>query len=244
MVFQPVVNGADSHFLYAEALLRWRDPSLGQVGPDAFIPIAEARGLLPEIGTHVLAECCDVLASRPDLTLSVNISPLQLIDQQFADRVLDITQAAGVAPERLILELTENALIDVPETARARIDTLRSHGFRFALDDFGTGYASVSYLKHFPFEILKIDRSYLAQIGTSARARALFETFVNLGQTLGMDTVAEGIETAEQAETARDAGCTMHQGFYHSYPLSLKDLDSFIARPGKTGPEARQHRAG
>lgn len=222
--FQPVVVGQSGAMVYAEALLRWNDLSLGAVSPDAFIPVAEAKGLLPDIGAYVLTECCRLIQANPDLTLSVNISPLQLIEDDFTDRVLKITKHAGVDPKKLIFEITESALIEVPETARERMETLRAQGFRFALDDFGTGYASISYLKHFPFDTLKIDHSYIAEIEVSARARALFSTLVQLGHALGMEVVAEGVETEAQSDMVLQTGCHLHQGFYHARPMSFDAL--------------------
>lgn len=241
--FQPIVEGRSGTMLYAEALLRWTDESLGPVEPGAFIPIAEAKGLLPELGTVVLEESCQVLHNTPELSVSVNISPLQLIEDNFTSRVLEITQRAKIDPSRMILEITENALIEVPETARARIDALREHGFRFALDDFGTGYASVSYLKHFPFDTLKIDRTYIVDIHQCTRARALFSTFVQLGQTLGMDVVAEGVENEAQAGHAIEAGCILHQGFLYARPMGIEQLVDFMSS-GQPTPSLSLPKAG
>ncbi|MEP2641976.1 bifunctional diguanylate cyclase/phosphodiesterase [Roseobacter sp.] len=226
--FQPVVAGSSGVLVYAEALLRWNDPSLGRVSPDAFIPVAETKGLLPDLGAYVLTECCRLMQGMSDLTVSVNVSPLQLIETDFADRVLRITKDAGIDPQRLIFEVTENALIEVPERACVGINALRDRGFRFALDDFGTGYASINYLKHFPFDTLKIDRSYLAEVETSAQAQAVFATLAQLGQTLGMEVVAEGVETRVQSEAVLQAGCYLHQGYFHARPMSFDALREYI----------------
>ncbi|MFK7764012.1 MAG: putative bifunctional diguanylate cyclase/phosphodiesterase [Roseobacter sp.] len=238
--FQPIVIGQSGAMVYAEALLRWNDLSLGAVSPDAFIPVAEAKGLLPDIGAYVLTECCQRIKANPNLTLSLNISPLQLIEDGFTDRVLKITKSAGVTPRNLIFEITESALIEVPETARERIDTLRSHGFRFALDDFGTGYASITHLKHFAFDTLKIDHSYIADIENSTHARAMLSTVVQLGNALGMDVVAEGVETQSQSALVAQAGCHLHQGFFHAKPMSFEDLLEYPETFNETPASKRQ----
>jgi diguanylate cyclase (GGDEF)-like protein len=240
MEFQPIIDVRTGEMRYAEALIRWKDHALGPVAPAAFIPIAEARGLLPDLGAFVLNECCRLLRDAPELRMSVNISPLQLVEEDFPRRVLEITGKAGIDPARLVLEITENTLIEVPETARGRIDTLRANGFRFALDDFGTGYASIGYLRHFPFEIIKIDQSYLEAIEDSARVRALFQTLVTLGQTLDIDVVAEGMETAGQANIVLAAGCYLQQGFHHARPMAFAELIEYHRKTGDSRRNLRQ----
>ena len=165
VVFQPVVDSRGREMAYAEALLRRNDPILGPVSPADFIPIAESRSLVPELGKFVIDRCCDALAATHWLHVSINVSPLQLVHPDFPGHILDAVRSRNLDPSRIIIEITENALIEVPETARQRIEHLRKEGFQFALDDFGTGFASISYLRQFPFSTLKIDRSFVTSLG-------------------------------------------------------------------------------
>jgi EAL domain-containing protein (putative c-di-GMP-specific phosphodiesterase class I) len=227
VVFQPIVDSQARRMAYAEALLRWNDPILGPVPPSDFIPIAESRGLVPDLGNFVIERCCDALVAMPWLHVSINVSPLQLVHPNFPDQILEAVRKRELDASRIIIEITENALIEVPDTARQRIEQLSAEGFQFALDDFGTGFASISYLRQFPFSALKIDRSFVASLGHDRSSNLLFESMVRLGEGFHLDVVSEGVETMIQAEMIARTGCHFQQGFLHARPMPLTSLESF-----------------
>lgn len=231
LVYQPIVDMAAGKTGSVEALLRWTDATLGPIRPDIFIPIAETSGLIVSLGDIVLTEAARVLAARPNLRMSVNVSPVQLLDRNFAPRLVALLRSHGVDPGRMMLEITETALIEVPETALQRIETLRSAGFHFALDDFGTGFASISYLERFPFTVLKIDRAFVQNICTDPQKEILFRSMVQMSQAFRLEVVAEGIETFEQSVMVRKAGCRREQGYLHSRPVPLEQLGD-LGMPG------------
>jgi len=230
VVFQPVVDSRGRRMAYAEALLRWNDQVLGPVPPSEFIPIAESRGLVPELGRFVIERCCDALAELPWLRVSINVSPLQLVQPNFPDQMLEAVRKRSLDASRIIVEITENALIEVPDTARQRIELLSAAGFLFALDDFGTGFASISYLRQFPFSTLKIDRSFVVSLGKDRSSNLLFESMVRLGEGFRLEVVSEGVETAIQSEMIARTGCHFQQGFLHARPMSLAALENFHAQ--------------
>jgi EAL domain-containing protein (putative c-di-GMP-specific phosphodiesterase class I) len=206
------------------------------VSPVDFIPIAEETGLIVPIGRWVLLEACRharrLEAAVGDRTprMSVNLSLKQL---QHADIVADVRAAldeSGLAPGRLVLEITESVLMDDTELAVERLRALKELGVGLALDDFGTGYSSLSYLSKFPVDILKMDRSFI-QDGSSAEARNLATAVVGLGSTLALEVVAEGIEVSEQWEALRDLGCDLGQGFLFARPMTAEASVAFVAAP-------------
>jgi diguanylate cyclase (GGDEF)-like protein/PAS domain S-box-containing protein len=229
--YQPLVRLGDGSVSGVEALLRWRHPERGLVGPDEFVPLAEEMGLIVPIGRWVLREGCrqaraiQLQAPRATpLTMSINLSVKQL---QHSDIVGDVREAladSGLAPETLTLEITETVMMTDTDLAVQRLEELRALGVRLAMDDFGTGYSSLSYLSRFPVDILKMDRSFLAA-GATPEASGLATAVVALGQTLNLDVVAEGIEFPEQCATLRALGCGLGQGFYFARPM---DADATI----------------
>ena len=225
--WQPKVDIASWCIVGAEALLRWRHPQLGAVGPAEFIPVAEQCGLIDEIGLWALAEAC-IAAAGPlaGLVVSVNVSPAQLRDAQALAGLRNTVLAARLPPGRLELEITESVFIDDADGALERLHALRELGVRVALDDFGTGYSSLAYLRRFPFDTLKIDRAFVSEVLLRADARAIVHTIAQMAGTLGMRTVSEGVETEAQLAAVRQAGCHEVQGYLVS-PLLL--LPGFIA---------------
>jgi diguanylate cyclase (GGDEF)-like protein/PAS domain S-box-containing protein len=229
--YQPLVHLEDGSVSGLEALLRWRHPERGLVGPDEFVPLAEEMGLIVPIGRWVLREGCrqakamqQLVARDTPLTMSVNLSVKQL---QHSDIVGDVREAlcdSGLAPETLTLEITETVMMTDTDLAVQRLQELRALGVRLAMDDFGTGYSSLSYLSRFPVDILKMDRSFLAS-GASPETSGLATAVVALGRTLNLDVVAEGIEFPEQWATLRELGCGLGQGFYFARPM---DADTTI----------------
>ena len=223
--YQPVVRLSDGSITGVEALLRWRHPEKGMIGPDQFIPLAEETGLIVPIGRWVLREGCRqarrILDSVPDdvaPTMSINLSLKQL---QHSDLVSDVREAledARLEPSTLTLEITETVLMADTDVAVRRLNELKNLGVQLALDDFGTGYSSLSYLSRFPVDILKMDRSFLRPDATPG-ASELATAVVGLGASLNLDVVAEGIELVEQWEPLRDLGCRLGQGFYFARPM-------------------------
>ncbi|MFL6697595.1 MAG: putative bifunctional diguanylate cyclase/phosphodiesterase [Vitreoscilla sp.] len=225
--WQPKVEIESSRIVGAEVLLRWHHPQLGNVAPIEFIPIAERNGSIREIGMWVLRQACQVaVASMPGLTISVNVSPAQLHDDEFTACVRDALDASGLDPFRLELEITESVFIDDVDGALQRLHSLRALGVRVALDDFGTGYSSLAYLRRFPFDTLKIDRAFVDELMNSMDTRAIVQMITQLAQTLNMRTVAEGVESASQLSAVSSVGCDEIQGWLVSVACPL---DEFLA---------------
>lgn len=228
LVYQPQVCAVTGRVLGVEALLRWQSPALGQVPPDRFIPVAENVGLMPRLGDWVLASACRQAgqwrAEGKSLRVAVNISATQLEDSQFSDRVRAILAEQALPAEWLELEVTESMLVgDVAECQRA-LQAIRRAGVKLALDDFGTGYSNLAYLRHFTFDTLKIDRLFTNAMNNDSSGDALVRAIVATGSELGLDIVAEGVETAEQAEALRKLGCSRMQGYYFSRPVPAAEI--------------------
>jgi diguanylate cyclase (GGDEF)-like protein/PAS domain S-box-containing protein len=232
--YQPLVDLKSGDIRGSEALVRWQHPTRGLVGPDSFIPLAESTGLIRGLGLWVLREACAQTAawqqSSPelrDLKISVNVSARQLPDEGLFDQVRAILTETGLRPSCLTLEMTESVLINNSEEIRANLVALREIGVRLAIDDFGTGYSSLSYLHRFPVDVLKIDRSFIERL-TDVGDMALVSTIVRLGQTMHLETVAEGIEHAEEMLMLRRQGCTTGQGFHFSPPVDPAELSELL----------------
>lgn len=228
--FQPQLELAGGQVVGAEALLRWRTPSRGVVSPAQFIPLAEETGLILELGNWVLDQACANLAQwlphRPALVLAINISPRDLRQPDFVERVRDCLQRHGVPAHALELEITEGSLMEDVERCIAAMLELKQLGVRFAIDDFGTGYSSLIYLKRLPLDRLKIDRSFVEGLEQEGSDAALVETILAIGRNLGLECVAEGIEADAQYQSLRRLGCALGQGFHISEPL---DGPAFLA---------------
>jgi diguanylate cyclase (GGDEF)-like protein len=216
--FQPVISLADQRIVGFEALARWHHPTRGTIAPDDFIPLAEDLGLIDALSHRILRQGC--IAARDwhsDTTLSINISPVQLKDSWLAARLLAILQETGFAPQRLIVEVTENAIIDDIEHAATVFASLQNVGIRIALDDFGKGYSSLSHLRQLKFNHLKIDSSFVRTMDT-VESRKIVSAVAGLGKALGMPVTAEGVETPEVADALRALGCEHAQGFLFGRP--------------------------
>jgi diguanylate cyclase (GGDEF)-like protein/PAS domain S-box-containing protein len=226
--WQPKVDIESSRVVGAEVLLRWRHPQLGNVTPVEFIPIAERNGAIREIGKWVLREACHAAAaSLPGLTISVNVSPAQLHDDEFTACVRQALEGSALDPVHLELEITESVFIDDVDGALQRLHSLRALGVRVALDDFGTGYSSLAYLRRFPFDTLKIDRAFVDELMNSMDTRAIVQMITQLAQTLSMRTVAEGVETASQLSAVTSVGCDEIQGWLVSPACPLDEFLGF-----------------
>jgi diguanylate cyclase (GGDEF)-like protein len=215
--YQPIVSIATHQVTGFEALLRWRHSERGLVSPANFIPLAEEIGLIVPIGEWVLRQACGDAAAWPDdITVAVNLSPAQFKSARLSETVMLALASSGLPPHRLELEITEGVLLVEHETTLAVLHQLRSLGVRIAMDDFGTGYSSLSYLRSFPFDKIKIDRSFIQSMARDESSSAIVRAVVGLSARLGMATTAEGVETAEQLDEVRAEGCTEVQGFYFS----------------------------
>lgn len=227
LVYQPVIDVATEAVTSFEALMRWQHPEYGLISPVEFIPVAEETGLIVTLGTFALEEACrEALSWPPTIRVAVNVSTVQF-SAGLEQAVLRALSGAGLAPDRLKLEVTESALMNEPEAAVATLHRLRALGVRIALDDFGTGYSSLSYLRRFPFDKIKIDRAFIRDIA-EPDAAAIVRAVVGLGDRLGMGIVAEGVETVEQLELVRSEGCGEVQGFLFSRPLSAEAARAFL----------------
>jgi diguanylate cyclase (GGDEF)-like protein/PAS domain S-box-containing protein len=228
--YQPIVDLQHDRISGCEALLRWHHPVRGIIPPAEFIPVAEETGLIVAIGEWTLRRACADAASWPnDMTVSVNLSPVQFRKQGLALTITGALAAAGLRPDRLELEITETALMQNNASTLATLHQLRALGVRIAMDDFGTGYSSLSYLRSFPFNRIKIDRSFVRDLGEREEALVIVQAIAALARNLGMTTTAEGVETEQQLAIIRAAGCTQMQGYLFSPPRPLAELAALWA---------------
>ena len=229
--YQPIVNASGDVVVGVEALARWTHPTHGEIPPSRFIPIAEHSGLIIELGEWMLRRACLDGRNWPNLTVAVNVSPLQFRRSDFVELVERILTETDFDANRLELELTESTLLGNLETAELSMLRLKAIGVRFALDDFGTGYSSLLYLRRFPFDKLKIDSSFVRAIEKAPDAAAIVHAVVSLGRGLGMKVTAEGVETAEQHLFLRAAGVHSMQGFRFGKPGTASQIDQRLASP-------------
>lgn len=223
--YQPIAAVSGMRISGFEALVRWRHPTRGMVSPSEFIPIAEDSGLIGRLGRCILRKACAEAARwREDIDVAVNISPLQLGDKAFAAEVEDAIVTSGLDPRRLVLEITESALIGETSSNLPALRTLHERGVRFAMDDFGTGYSSLGYLLNFPFSKIKIDRSFIKDIAWRREPRAVVRAVLDLSRNLDLVVVAEGVEEVSQLEALRELGCVEMQGFLLSQPRPAAEI--------------------
>ncbi len=242
--YQPLVALDTDRITAFEALLRWHHPTRGLVPPVEFIPLAEEIGLIVPIGEWVLHEACrEATTWRDGVRVAVNLSPVQFRGQALVLTVAAALGASGLDPRRLELEITEGVLLQNSETTLLILHQLKDLGIRIAMDDFGTGYSSLSYLRAFPFDKIKIDRSFIADIATRADSVAIVRAVTSLGASLGIETTAEGIETPEQLERLRAEGCTEVQGYLISRPTPARNLPAMLAHDEDDARASASHRA-
>jgi diguanylate cyclase (GGDEF)-like protein len=245
--YQPVVRASDLALTGLEALVRWNSPELGNVAPSIFVPMAEETGLIHDVGRIVIRQVCRDLARWPGVKVSINISPVQLRDPSFADDLTAILREYGMNPRRIELELTEGILVNNPTIAKRKLAILKELGFTLALDDFGTGFSSIGYLRQFPFDTLKVDRSFVRDIGLNSTANALIQSLVSLGDAMNLSVIAEGVENVDQLNLVRLVQCEYAQGHLISKALPASGVDELFTRLGTerkltldptTGPDA------
>ncbi len=237
--YQPVVNLGTDAISGVEALIRWRHPDKGLISPGTFIPLAEEIGFIVQIGEWALREACAAARHWPDdIRIAVNLSPIQFRNPGFVQIVISALAASGLAPERLELEITEGMLLQDNEATLNTLFQLRALGVRIVMDDFGTGYSSLSYLQSFPFDKIKIDRSFVKDIADGVGSLNIVRAVAAMANGLGMTTTAEGVETQEQLDTVRAEGCTEMQGYLFSRPLPLNDLERLLWSDSEAGAAA------
>lgn len=230
LLFQPIIDLESGRISACEALLRWDHPILGPVPPSEFIPIAEGMGMIESITAWVLRQACLAAASWPDdVRIAVNISPASLKSAELPANIIAVLLETGLPARRLELEVTESIFLDDSGQTNAILRDLQRIGLRLALDDFGTGYSSLAYLRSYRFDTLKIDQSFMAGVSANAEDRAIVRAIGSLARELAMDTVAEGIETADQLHHAQEAGFTDVQGYLFSRPIPLDKITGLIA---------------
>lgn len=229
VAFQPLCD-SNGEPVGAEALLRWTHPQLGQVAPSHFIAIAESTGLIEQLGEFVLRRAAQFGARWPGRTIAVNISPAQLRNPTFADRVFAILAQTGMRPVDLEIEITEGILLDDESIASSTIRSFREAGISVALDDFGTGYSSLNYLKRYPVDRIKIDRSFISQLSSATSTNAIVQAMVTLAHALDIEVTAEGVETEEQYRVLIAMGCNTFQGYLFAPALTVGDIEARFVR--------------
>ncbi|MEO6015305.1 MAG: EAL domain-containing protein [Devosia sp.] len=230
VAFQPLF-AADGSIIGAEALARWTHPRLGQISPTHFVPVAEATGLIGALGSFVLRVACELGAKWPGYTFAVNISPAQLRDASFPSTVFDMLAQTGMRPVDLELEVTEGILLEEASEAAEALRIFRAADIKIALDDFGTGYSSLNYLKRYPVDRVKIDRSFVSQLAPGSVSIAIVQAMVTLAHALRIDVTAEGVETQEQMAVLRALGCNVYQGFLLSAPIPSAAFEKLLTEP-------------
>jgi EAL domain-containing protein (putative c-di-GMP-specific phosphodiesterase class I) len=235
-VYQPLIDMRTGRPIGAEALVRWQHPVDGLRSPDQFIDLAEDSGLITEIGAVVLNDACHQAArwvaetpDHTDLLVTVNLSARQVGDEQIVEQVSAALASSGLEPHRLVLEITETVLMHDRDAAAATLWLLKGLGVRIAIDDFGTGYSSLAYLRRFPIDMLKVAREFVDGLGRDAHDDVITHAIVELANTLGLLTVAEGIETEQQSETLAALGCDIAQGYLFSRPIEADAASAIMA---------------
>jgi len=238
LYYQPQVQVTTGLIIGAEALLRWKHPERGFVSPLDFIPVAEETGLIIEIGEWVLQTAAQQVRTwEADGLLekfgavAVNVSPLQFRQPNFVDLVIRVFREASLSPARIKIEITESIIIESVEDVIRKMHAIKELGVQFSLDDFGTGYSSLSYLRRLPLDQLKIDRSFVQGITRDASESAIVETIISMGHHLGMDVIAEGVETTTELEFLRAKGCNAFQGFLFSKPVPANEFAQLLSKP-------------
>ena len=237
MAYQPQIDGRGVT-VGVEALVRWTHPTRGPVSPAFFVPIAEECGLINALGEFTLRQAFMDSLRWPSLKVAVNISARQLRVQAFPDLVKKIVTETGANPARLELEITEGVLLEDDELTHRTLGALRQMGFSLALDDFGTGYSSLAYLRRYPVDKIKIDRSFITSLGAEKESEAVVSAIVKLAKALNLSVIAEGVETETQRLSLRKAGCSDIQGFLYSKPLPAEDVGAFM-RAADRNPQHR-----
>lgn len=239
--YQPLVDAETRRIVAIESLIRWNRPDGQQIGPHIFIPVAEESGLINEIGTWVLRRACSDALAWDGIMLSVNISAAQLRNSEFPVQLGCILEETGFPPERLELEITETCLVLDPVVAERNLDVIRGFGVNISLDDFGTGYASIGFLRQFRFEKLKLDRSLVVDAERDEGSRAMMLSSITVARALKMGVAAEGVETQEQADMVRIAGCDQIQGWLYYKAMPASQIGQHLSTPAEPANAPARH---
>jgi EAL domain-containing protein (putative c-di-GMP-specific phosphodiesterase class I) len=230
LYYQPIITIKTGSVQGFEALIRWHHPERGMVLPGEFIPLAEEIGLIVPLGEWILHQACSEATHWPsDVTISVNLSPAQFKSRNLVQAVVSALKESGLSASRLELEITESVLLQNDEMTLITLRQLQDLGIKIAMDDFGTGYSSLSYLRSFPFDKIKIDKSFVQDLSTNKDSLAIVRAVVGLASSLGMDTTAEGVETVDQLERLRKEGCTAVQGYLFSQGRPAAEVRCLLA---------------
>jgi predicted signal transduction protein with EAL and GGDEF domain len=240
LLYQPLVSLSNNQIVCGEALLRWNHPERGLISPAEFIPLAEEIGFIHALGEWALERACTDAAEWPGrIRVAVNLSPVQFRGNLLSQTVENALATSGLPAHRLELEITESVLLQNNALNLNALHRLRALGLSIALDDFGTGYSSLSYLRSFPFDKIKIDQTFVRDLESCDDSIAIIQSIADLGRSLKMVTTAEGVETLEQLNLVRKAGCTEAQGFYFSRPIENAGFNALVRRQGsKVGSAA------
>ena len=228
--YQPYLSSDGDSLVGVEALMRWNHPTEGDISPGVFVPLAEETGLIVEIGDWMMRRAMTDALDWPDVHIALNVSPVQFRRKELVENTVAMVTEVGIARERVEIEITEGVLMEDAEAAIEVIQGFRDAGLHVALDDFGTGYASLSYLRKFPFDKLKVDQAFVRNLGVTAGSAAIIHSVVALGRSLGMTVHAEGIETMEHHIFLRAAGCHHFQGYYFAKAMPKAEMDDYVAR--------------
>jgi EAL domain-containing protein (putative c-di-GMP-specific phosphodiesterase class I) len=229
LVYQPIVDRTGTRTLGVEALLRWRRDTGEQIPPNIFIPVAERTGLIHDLGNWVMRRACADAGAWDGIDVSINVSPVQLLRYDFVARAVCSIAESGLDAARVVLEITESTLLSAETPVHTLMSHLNAAGFRFALDDFGTGYASLTSLRHYPFDRIKIDRSFVGSLHTTADA-TIVHAVIAIAKSLGLKVVAEGVEQVEQQRFLTSAGVNFMQGYLFGRPMSKDDITARLSR--------------
>lgn len=233
--YQPIIEISTSKTIGFEALMRWNHPEKGFISPDIFIPVIEENGFIVEASRWALEEACNTLkkieksTNNKDLFVSVNFSSMDIVDPGFKPHLDKVLKETNLSPNQIHLEITERLLMGQPELAKDTLQQCRDTGVSVSIDDFGTGYSSLSYLHYFPINVLKIDRSFIANMSEDKTSMELVKSIIALGKNMNMEIIAEGIETEEQQKLLNKMKCDAGQGYFISKPMPESELEAFLA---------------
>ena len=238
LFYQPQVDAQTEEIIGMEALLRWKHQELGMVSPGQFIPLAEEIGLITALGQWVLHAAClqnqKWLHDLPfSVTMAVNVSFRQLRSENFFSLIQNVLSQSMLDPQTLEIELTESTLMENPDAVISVLEKIHQLGIRIAIDDFGTGYSSLNYLRRLPIDIIKIDQSFVRDIGRDNNDESIVKTIISMAHTLGLKVIAEGVETKEQSDFLKEHKCDILQGYYFSRPLPIEEATQLLARGQK-----------
>jgi predicted signal transduction protein with EAL and GGDEF domain len=236
--YQPLVEVKTRRISCFETLVRWRHPTRGLVSPVEFIPVAEDTGLIVQIGAQILRDACKAATTwPPHVRVAVNVSPIEFQRGDVVAAVQEALSTSGLEPQRLEVEITESVLLEKTTKNVTTLSRLRELGVRISLDDFGTGFSSLSYLRSYPFDKIKVDRSFVSDLSKDDRSRMIVSAITGLGARFGMSTTAEGVETEEQFEWLRNEGCDEVQGWLFSKAVPATEVPALLAKLGAKGDD-------